>query len=293
MQHQRNPLLGTLAALSVVFVWSIWLVISRAGALTSLTAYDLAALRYGVSALFTLPLVVYFKPWRGMSLVRIIVLTTLLGPLYVLMAFGGFKFAPAAHGGIFMNGALPLMTLAISWLWLAQRARARHIAASLIILLGVFLTIGDTNFHFSQTWKGDALFVGAAVFFRFYVIVSRLWDVRILQVLLCSSLLNAFIYVPVWYFFLPSGMAKTPIEQLWPQILFQGLVPNLFGLLMVSIAARHIGANGTSAFMAAVPGLVAVLSQTFLGETLGWPSWLGLTVLTGGILMMAGRSRTP
>lgn len=290
-QTSGNIVLGSLAALSVVFIWSSWLVISRAGALTSLTPYDLTAIRFGVSAVFALPIILYFKPWRTMSITRIVAVTILLGPAYVLMVFGGFKFAPAAHGGIFMNGFLPIITLIIGWIWISEKITKRQIVASMIILIGVSMTIGDATFAFKESWPGDLMFIGAAIFFCFYITVSRLWGVTTTQVLMCSAVLNAVTFVPVWYFFLPSGIADAPPSQLLLQILFQGLVPNLFGLLMVAAAARNIGPAATSAFMASVPGLGALLSFIFLGEVLGFVSWVGLFILTAGILMMTLKRR--
>ena len=62
----QGPFTGYIAAGLVVVVWSFWLVISRLGATSTLTIYDLAAMRYGVSGLISLPFVVWFKPWRGM-----------------------------------------------------------------------------------------------------------------------------------------------------------------------------------------------------------------------------------
>lgn len=288
----RRPVVGAFAALSVVFIWSSWLVISRAGALSTMTPYDLAALRYGVSAIFALPIVLYFKPWRSMSLLRIVTVTMLLGPVYVLLVFGGFEFAPAAHGGIFMNGALPVITLLIGWTWLAQRPTQKQMFASLIILFGVIMTVGDTTFAFSDTWQGDLMFVAGAVFFCLYVVVSRLWDVTSVQVLMCSSVLNALTFVPIWFFFLPSGIADVTPAEFWLQALFQGLVPNLFGLLMVAVAARNLGPSGTSAFMASVPGLGALLSWHYLDEPIGLISWAGLGVITLGILIMTHHKRS-
>lgn len=290
---RKKALIGMAAALAVTLIWSIWLVVSRAAALSPLTPFDLAAIRYGVSGIVALPIVLAYQPWRGMALLRIITITLLLGPLYVLLAFGGFHFAPAAHGGIFMNGALPLITLAIAWLWLRQKPTGRQITASLIILTGVAMTVGDTTFDFAETWRGDALFVLAAVSFCFYVTLARLWEVTVPQVLMCSAVLNGIIYVPIWYFLLPSGFAEVSQSQFWLQFLFQGFAPNLFGLLMVAIAARNIGPSSTAAVMSGVPALVAFMSMIFLAEPVGPASWAGIIVLTAGILIMTRRGRVP
>ena len=92
----QGPFTGYIAAGLVVVVWSFWLVISRLGATSTLTIYDLAAMRYGVSGLISLPLVVWFKPWRGMGWYRVGLLSFILSPVYILMVFAGFLFAPVA-----------------------------------------------------------------------------------------------------------------------------------------------------------------------------------------------------
>ena len=100
--------LGLIAGISVVLIWSFWLVVTRSGVSSTLTIFDFAAFRYGLSSLIALPIVLYFKPWQTMSFLRVIVITFLLGPIYILCVFSGFIYAPASHGGIFMNGLMPV-----------------------------------------------------------------------------------------------------------------------------------------------------------------------------------------
>ena len=284
---------GLAAATAVLFIWASWLVVSRAGALTALTIFDLAAIRYGVSALFVLPIVFWLKPWRSISIQRIAVITILLGPLYIFLVFGGFKHAPAAHGGIYMNGALPVITLCLSWLWISERATHRQILGAVIVVIEVVMVVVDTTrISLASTWLGDLMFVAAAVFFAAYLVASRVWRVTIPQLLLCSSVLNAIIFVPIWVFFLPSEITHIATEVLALQLVYQGIVPNLIGLLLVTYAVRNIGAAATSAFMAGVPGLGALLSFIFLDEQLGGLGWAALVLLTFGIILMALRERT-
>ncbi len=263
------------------------------GALSPLTVFDLAAIRYGVSAVLVLPVVMWLKPWRGISIQRIAVITTLLGPFYILLVFGGFKFAPAAHGGIYMNGALPVVTLGIAWLWFSERPTSRQITGSLIVIIGVVMVVADTaQVQIGGAWLGDAMFLAASVFFSGYMVASRIWGVTIPQLLLCSSVLNAVLFVPIWIAFLPSELANASVGEIGLQIVYQGIIPNLIGLLLVTYAVRTIGAPVTSAFMAAVPGLGAFLSLVFLGEALGPLGWFALVLLTLGIVLMALKERT-
>ncbi len=288
----RKPWLGILAAIAVSLIWATWLVASRAGAKTSLTPFDLAAFRYGISAVFALPFVLYFKPWMQMSLKRIAVVAFLLSPVYILFVFNAFIHAPAAHGGIFMNGALPALTLFIGWIWLAERISRWQLLGVILILIGAVFAVADsTQLGFIESWKGDVMFLIAGVFFSGYLVVSRLWQVTTSQVLLCSSIVNATFYVPIWYFMLPSGIAQASDSQLLLQVLYQGLIPGLIGLLLVATAARNIGSAATAAFMAAVPALGTVLSVIYLKEFPGTLGWISLVILTPGILIVALSNR--
>ena len=114
MRPFKGPVTGYIAA-GLVVVWSFWLVISRLGATSRLTIFDLAAMRYGLSGLVSLPMVLWFKPWHGMGWRRIGLLSFILSPIYILMVFAGFLFAPVAHAGVFMNGSLPLFIIILAF----------------------------------------------------------------------------------------------------------------------------------------------------------------------------------
>ena len=66
---QAQKVHGSVAACLVICIWSTWLVVSRVGAQSDLSIFDLAALRYGVSALVTIPIVVYYKPWKNLNII--------------------------------------------------------------------------------------------------------------------------------------------------------------------------------------------------------------------------------
>ncbi len=287
-QNSPNPALGYAAAIAVTLIWATWLVASRAGAQSPLTIYDQTALRYGVSSIVALPIVLYFKPWRTMSLQRIAVTSFLLGPVYILAVFLAFEHAPAAHGGIFMNGALPAITLFVSWLLLKQSVHRLQLVGVIMIIAGAILAAADAaELSIANAWIGDGLFFISAIFFSGYLIAARLWNISTTQVLFCSSIINAALFVPIWYWFLPSGISETSQSQLLIQTLYQGLIPGLIGLLLVAVATRNIGPSSTAAFMAAVPTLGSILGAVLLGEMLGKLGWMSLLILTPGILLVA------
>jgi drug/metabolite transporter (DMT)-like permease len=289
----QNFLMGLSAAIVVVFIWSGWLVISKVGVESKLTIYDIAALRYGISAIIAFPIVLYLKPWKDTPIHRIIVLAVLAGIPYVLLAYAGFTYAPAAHGGVFLNGALPAMTLVLAWLWLKERPRLQQVSGTVLIIIGALMAALDASeAAASEAWIGDLLFLTAGLSFSGYLIINRLWNVTIPLVLLSLSVVSGFIYIPIWYIFLPSALVEAAHSQILLQAAYQGLLPNLVGLGLISIAVRHAGASATAAIISAVPGLGAILGLVLLGEILGPMTWVGIFIVTIGILLTAIRRRT-
>lgn len=281
---------GYAAAWTIVLVWSFWLIVSRVANESGLTVYDLAAMRYGLASLVALPLCLYYKPWRGLRLSQIAILSFILGPVYILIVFSGFLYAPAAHGGIFMNGVLPLISILFGIFLFRKLPGVQQILGAALILVSSVVLAWDTSVtRFQTAWIGDLMFVVGALFFSTYVILSERWQLRPMQIIFCGTVVNAALYLPVWVLWLPSGLAEAPMGPLLLQSVYQGFVPNLIGLLFVAHASRTIGNANTSSILAAVPGGGAFLGLLILGESLSLTSVMALVILTAGLLMSVRR----
>ncbi len=219
---------------------------------------------------------------------RIFWVSILLSPLYILLVFGGFLFAPAAHGGVFMNGVLPAITLLVGWVWLSELPFTKQIWGVVLIILGTGMaTIDASSLSLTDSWIGDLLFLGGAIFFSIYMVAGRVWQITPVQILLCGSVINAVCFFPVWFLFLPTGFQIAERSDLLLQLFYQGLIPNLIGILLVTYSVRTIGSPATAAFMAAVPAGGTILSFLILDEAPGWVGWVSLIPLTIGILLVA------
>ena len=291
---QPSQITGYAAAWSIVFVWSFWLIVSRIAGDSGLTIFDLAAMRYGLAAVIALPLCIYFRAWRGLTLGQIAVISFILGPIYILCVFAGFLFAPAAHGGIFMNGILPLVSMVFGLVLFRATPSLRQMGGAALILASAVVLAWDGSARGGQSaWIGDLLFIVGAVFFSSYVVLSEKWGLGALQIIFCGTVVNAVIYLPVWALFLPSGLAEAPMGPLLLQAFYQGFVPNLMGLLLIAHASRTIGNGNTSSILAAVPGGGALLGALILGETLGPLSVGAIALLTVGLLISVRRRPVP
>ena len=63
----REAALGVAAGVGVLILFSGFLVVSRFGATSTLTVYDMAALRFGIAGLCTIP-VMFFVRWPRIPL---------------------------------------------------------------------------------------------------------------------------------------------------------------------------------------------------------------------------------
>lgn len=217
---------------------------------------------------------------------QIIVLSFILGPVYILMVFSGFLYAPAAHGGIFMNGVLPLISILFGITLFRAFPSLRQVLGAALILISAIVLAWDTAATSSKdAWIGDLLFVIGAIFFSSFMILSERWQLTAMQIIFCGTIVNAALYLPIWAVWLPSGLAEAPLAPLLLQAVYQGFVPNLIGLLFIAHASRTIGNGNTSSILAAVPGGGALLGVIILGESLSLISVLALVVLTVGLLI--------
>src|SRR5215831_16746044 len=96
---------GVLCGLSAVCIWAAFIVVSRLGVRTSLTPWDVAAIRFAVAGVILLPylwrrgLALDRLRWQGVAAVAVG-----CGAPMVLLVNAGLLFAPAAHGGALFPG---------------------------------------------------------------------------------------------------------------------------------------------------------------------------------------------
>ena len=284
--------LGVAAAVGVLFFWSGWVVVSRLGVTNHLTVYDVTGLRYSIAAVLALPYVIWRRTWRGLTLGRILVLALTSGVPYALLSYFGLSYAPAAHGGVFLNGCLPIFTTLFGWLWLGQKSRISQIFGLVIILIGVTLVgyEGIVSSNGRMTWLGDLLFLGAIILLAVFMVANRVWTITPGQIFFAVTIVSAVFYIPVWLLWLDSNLAVAPGSEILLQGAYQGLVPSLLGISCLNIAVRQIGPRATSVFLSAVPVVVALAAIPILQEIPSFPAWVGMVTVTVGILLAMGIS---
>jgi drug/metabolite transporter (DMT)-like permease len=280
----RQKVLGVSAAVVATLIWSSWTVVSKMGVSSELGAQDLAAIRFGVSGLLSVPIVLYFKPFRTLSAWQVVALAATGGIPYVLLLYFGFEFAPASHAGVLVNGLVPAVTIAYRSIATSSRPRASEAAGVLAILAGVTLVVAGTSGSAGNHLVGDSMFLAAAFLFGGFLSFSGKWKIGPAQILFALSLTGAVIYLPIWWLVLPKTLGSANPRAILLQALYQGLLAPMVGMLLIGLATARCGPVMVASILSTVPTLSAVMAALWLGESISPINWVGIGVATVGIL---------
>lgn len=246
---------GLGAAVITVLIWTSFIVIARASADPSrggtLTPFDIAFLRIVGASLVLLPAGFWLVRhragglaagghWLGLSPLprRLTALAGLFGGLlYALLAYAGFRFAPAAHASVLMPGSLPLWTaLMAAWLLRDRITPAR--AAGLVLIVAGDLLVGGASllhaFTGGDVWKGDLLFMSAAFCWAVYSVLARRHALDAVQATIALTVFAFVCYVPAYLLMAAGGLVDSRLFTApWPELLFQASFQGL-GSVVVS-----------------------------------------------------------
>ncbi|MEH2614122.1 DMT family transporter [Bradyrhizobium sp. AZCC 1693] len=280
---------GALYGLAAVTIWSGWIVVARLGLRTSLTPWDIAALRFGVAGMLLLPFVMR----RGLALERLgwigLAAIVIGGSAPVLLANAGLLFAPAAHAGALFPGVMPLAVALLAAAILHEPFTDAKKIGFVLILLGVFgIAWGTGGAVGSAQTVGHALFLGSAVAWACYTVAMRRARLDGLHAAGITAVGALFLYMPVYFVVEGGSLAKAPWGDLALQVFVQGLLTAIVSLVFYGRAVRILGASSGAAFAALSPAMTAVMAIPILGE---WPTavdWIAIAGVSVGVYVVSG-----
>jgi drug/metabolite transporter (DMT)-like permease len=115
------------------------------------------------------------------------------------------------------------------------------------------------------------------------VLQLRKWGVGAIQGAAIVSLYSAIIVVPWHLWSAPESLWRVaPLELLW-QTLWQGVLIGCVALIALNQAISRLGAERSSALVALVPVLTAVLALLFLGEVPSTAEMAAFVAISAGV----------
>jgi drug/metabolite transporter (DMT)-like permease len=269
---------GALYGLAAVCIWAAFIVVSRLGVRTSLTPWDVAAIRFGVAGLILLPYIVR----KGLALERLgwigvgaIVIGC--GAPMVLLVNVGLLFAPAAHGGALFPGVMPLMVAVLAAVILKETFTVEKKAGLVLIVLGAIGIVWGSGGTLGTTQNvGHALFLAAGLVWAGYTIAMRRARLDGLHAAAIAAVGSLVLYLPAYVAIAGASLVRAPLFDIALQAVVQGLLTAIVALLLYGRMVSLLGATGGAAFVALTPAMTALLAIPVLGE---WPSTIDLSAI--------------
>lgn len=285
----RERVIGVLWVSAIIVIWSAFHLSGRLSVQFTLTPFDLTTLRVCVAGTI-------FFPWLlkyglgGISFWQALLLALTAGPGFSVFAFGGYMFAPAAHGATILAGTLPLFTAPLAWWLIGERMGAwRVISVTMIFTGAMFLVLDVSESGAPNEWLGDLFFFVGAASWSLFGVLARKWNVMPLRSAAIVATFTFAIYSPIHLLFLPSGLLEASWEEITAQWVFQGLIVFMGSTLGYPRAVAALGATPTATAVAVVPAAVALIAWYVLGEPLSTIAAAGVALVVIG--MIAGGIR--
>jgi drug/metabolite transporter (DMT)-like permease len=282
---------GYAAAIVTVLVWAAYPVATRAGVTGSFAPQDLMLLRFGVGALLFLP---YLALRSGAicrdAWLRGVPLALFQGAGMAALVICGLQFAPASHAAALGPGVAPAWAALLGYLVFSRRPSGRAVAGSTLCAIGVItLATRSAVGPDSSVLAGDAMFVAASALGSLYVLQMRNWGISAMAGAAIVTLYSALVVVP-WHLWSASGALwqVAPLDLFW-QILWQGVLIGCIALVALNHAIKQLGPERSSALVALVPALSAVLGLVFLGEIPSNAEIAAILAISAGVSIGASR----
>ncbi|MGC1497477.1 MAG: DMT family transporter [Sulfitobacter sp.] len=281
----QSQTLGFFAAISVVFVWSGWIVLSRNGVQGEFSIWDLGLLRFGTAALVVLPFMMRKIPLKTIFSMRIAMPALASGTIYVLLSFAALRNSPATNAGVVVNGLMPIATIVLLFFMASRKPTRLDLLLSAVLLGANLLLLNGNLIEFSAF----ALFLGATFSLTFYMVSVKQWQLDPKLFFFAVPVVNATVMIPLWLAF--DGNLTGPIGAIALQAGYQGILVTLGAVTMLTYAIHKIGSIAASMIMAAVPFTTAVLAYFVLGEDITILHVIALVLCTGGITLHVLKNR--
>jgi drug/metabolite transporter (DMT)-like permease len=283
--------LGALCILGTVAIWAGWYVVIRLGLTSSsLDVQDLAALRFGVAGILMLPVI-----WRhGLALDRlgwtgVVAIALGGGAPFALLVGAGLVYAPVSHASAITQGMVPLTVGVVAAVVLGERLRPPHLLGFAMIVAGALVIAGVTLAGLaSRESIGHAFFVGAAFLWAGYTVALRKAHLPGLHGPAIAAVASLVLYVPVYLVFRGQHLLAAPVHDLVLQGVCQGVLTAVVSMLLYSRGVALLGATSAGAFVAFGPVAAALMAIVVLGETPRLSDWIGIAIITLGVLLASG-----
>ncbi|WP_119304232.1 DMT family transporter [Dongia deserti] len=271
----KPMLVGSLAALSSVLIWSGWIVFTRHGVTTDVPPVTLGLLRYSIPTVIMLPLLLRSGgAYRRAGWAKCAIMICGSGAPFFLICSLGMTFAPAAHVGIMLPGVMPMFVALFSVLLFGERFGGARLVGYGLVLAGV-LALGGAGLLEAGAgdWRGHALLLLSAASWACFTLAFKRSGLTAWQAAVLINAVSVVVMIAVDAIQGGPRLWDIPWQTVATQGFAQGILSGLLALAAYGYAVSVLGASKASAFVSLTPALTAVIAALTLAE---WPD--GVTI---------------
>lgn len=283
----RNTLSGLGWAVVAIMVWSGSLVMLRLGVTTSLNAYDLTMLRFGVAALILAPVALR----RGLGtdrlgLTSLVAMVVAFGAPYVLLIALAMKTAPAAAAGALNPGGMAIVSVLLGRAIFGDRIGVARLSGLVVTTTGIILFTRAGG----AITTGHLILIGTGTMWASYALIVRHAAVPALNATAIVAVGSAVFYLPVYLAALPRQILAAPIADVLMQAGFQGVLVSVVAIYAFNRSAELLGPVAGATLPALIPVVTLGLGVVVLGETAGAGEFASAILVTMGLaLILVGK----
>lgn len=204
----------------------------------------------------------------------------------------------AATNAVLLNSFIPIVTIALSWLFLGKRLKPIEAVGVVISFLGATTIIarGDLAVLLGLSLNlGDVWMLGAVLTWAIYT-VGLQWrpaGVHPMLMLGALTLVGVLALAPIYAHELGAfGGPARHINLHWGSlagIAYVGVLPSFVGYIFYNRGVAEVGANKASLFIHLMPVFGTLLSALFLGELPHLYHFVGIGLIFSGIYLTMAR----
>jgi drug/metabolite transporter (DMT)-like permease len=282
--------LGAFYGLAAVSIWAGFIVVARLGIRTSMTPWDIAAIRFAVSGSLLLPYVIR----KGLALERLgwtglAAVVAGCGAPMVLLANAGLLFAPAADAGALFPGVTPLMVAILAAAILREPFTSQKRIGCVLIAMGAIGIIGSAGGTIGTTQNiGHLLFLSAGLAWAGYTVAMRRARLDGLHAASLAAVCSLALYLPIYAYFAGANVFNAPLSDIALQAIVQGFLTGIVALVLYGRMVGILGATRGAAFLALTPAMTAIVGIPILGELPSAIDWMAIVVISVGVYVVSG-----
>lgn len=279
---------GLLAAL----IWGGFPVMTRFGvAHSSLDAYDVTFLRFAVSGLILLP-VLLRQGFGGLGVKPVALMVVGIGAPYMLVIAAGLTRAPVGLFAVLTPGSMIAFAAILSAIVVKERLSKMQRIGVLAILIGVIVTGSAELSSLAGGGIAVALFLFGGLLWAGYTLTTRVFSVGPLHATAIVSVLSALVYSPIYFSIKGVALLDALPFEIAAQAIYQGVFVSILALYFYSKGVSILGPTIGATFAALVPILAVVEASLLLGEHLHSASLAGLAIVTIGMVVSLIKPRS-